>query len=398
MDEGALKVLFTKSLRVVVALLLMRTVYDLTLTLNLAANLPGALAALTLLALSLALLAEALGGLDLTKLTRLLAAAAVALFMFSVALSSPGSPRYGSDAMVFSRYAVDLLLSGENPYAHSMKPALTLYPIDYTWVTQTLEGGLVASYSYPALSFLIYAPAVALGATDLGFVMLGFFVLTAVLLVLETPREYRLLPVLILLLDLSIPALSYAGTHDSVWLLFLLLSMKFFNPSSARGLGLSAVMLGLSMAVKQTPWLVLPFIALWLLKEAGWRRAAGYVALASASFLAPNIPFILWSPLDWAEGVLTPLAQPLIPVGVGLVSLVYGGYVYLPRFFFAAATAAAAVAMLALYWLNLDRLKLLAWVAPPFILFFAWRSLYSYFVFFIPVAYYAVLLRVKGRV
>jgi len=78
--------------------------------------------------------------------------------------------------------------------------------------------------------------------------------------------------------------------------------------------------------------------------------------------------------------------------------LVYGGYVHLPRLFFTAATAIAAVAMLVLYWLNFDRLKLLAWIAPPFILFFAWRSLYSYFVFFIPVAYYAVLLKVKGRV
>jgi uncharacterized membrane protein len=398
MDEEALKALFAKALKVVVAVLLMRMVHDVTLTLNLAANLPGALAALTLLALSLSLLVEALGDVDLTKLTRPLTALAIALFVAGVALSSPGSPRYGSDAMVFTRYAVDLLLSGRNPYAHSMKPALTLYPIDYTWVTQTLEGGVVATYSYPSLSFLIYAPAIALGLTDVGLMMLSFFILATALLVLETPREYRLLPVVVLLLDLSIPALSYAGTHDSVWLLFLLLSMKFFNPSSTRELGLSAVMLGLSMAVKQTPWLTLPFIALWLLREAGWRRAAGYAALASASFLAPNLPFILWSPLDWVNGVLTPLAQPLIPVGVGLVSLVYGGYMHLPRLFFAAATAIAAAAMLALYWLNFDRLKLLAWIAPPFILFFAWRSLYSYFVFFIPVAYYAVLLKVKGRV
>ena len=231
--------------------------------------------------------------------------------------------------MVFTRYAVDLLLSGKNPYSHSMQPALTLYSMDYTWVTQTLEGGLVSTYSYPALSFLVYVPAVAVGVTDLSLVMALFFVLAVALLIYETPKEYRVLPVLVLFLDPSLPVLSCAGSHDIIWVFLLLVSMKFFNPSSRRELKVSAATLGLSMAVKQTPWLILPFLALWLYREAGARKALSYVALALTFFLIPNAAFILWSPLDWVKGVLTPLAQPLIPLGLGLVVLVYEGYVCL---------------------------------------------------------------------
>lgn len=389
---------YERALKVAVALLLLKITSDLHSQLNLAANLPGALTGLVLVSLSLVVMAEALGDLDLTRVTRAMAVAAIALFTSSILLSSPTAPRLGSDATVFTRYAVDLLLSGRNPYSCSMQPAFTLYSMDYTWVTQTMEGGVVSTYSYPSLSFLIYVPAVALGVVDVGLVMAFFFILVAALLIYETPKEFRLVLLLILLLDPSMLALSYAGPHDIIWVFFLLLAMKFFNPGSQRGLRLSALFLGLSMAVKQTPWLILPFTAIWVFKEAGRRQALTYLSVAATSFLAPNLAFILWSPLDWLTGVLTPLMQPLIPMGVGLVSLVYEGYVYLPRAFFAVATAIAAALSLTLYWVNFEKLRPLAWIIPPFILFFAWRSLYNYFVFFIPVAYYAVLLKVKGRV
>ncbi|MEM4699978.1 MAG: hypothetical protein QXT74_03395 [Candidatus Nezhaarchaeales archaeon] len=390
--------LYRRALKVALALLLLRSSLDLHASLNLVANLPGAVTCLALVSLSLMLLAEALSGLDLDKAIAPLAFTTLASFAASLALSMPSSPRYGSDAMLFTRYAIDLLSSGRNPYSCSMREAYSLYPIDYAWVTQTMEGGLVETYSYPSLSFLIYAPAVALGLEDVGLVQLSFFILMAALLLLETPKEYRPLPLLILLLDPSIPAISYAGTHDAVWALLFLVSMKFFNPRSSRELRLSAAALGLSMAVKQTPWLSLPFIVAWVYREAGRGEAVRYTLTALAAFLAPNAPFILWSPLDWTRGVLTPASQPLVPIGVGLVSLVYGGYIYLAPAFFTAATAAAAALLLALYWLRFEKLKPLAWVAPAFILFFAWRSLYNYFAFFIPIAYYFVLLKVKGRV
>jgi len=389
---------YERALKVAVSLLLLKMSFDLHSQVNLAANLPGALASLTFTALSLTLLVEALSNLDLARAKWPMAAASLIFIAASALPSSPTAPRLGSDAALFTRYAVDLLLSGRNPYSCSMQPALTLYSVDYAWVTQTMDGGMVSTYSYPALSFLVYVPAALLGVVDVGLVMVSFFALVAVLLIFETPKEYRLIPLLVLLLDPSLAAFSYGGAHDIIWVFFLLLSMKFFNPRSRRELRLSAALLGLSMAVKQMPWLILPFTAIWVFKEAGRREALAYLGVAAASFLAPNLAFILWSPLDWLRGVLTPIAQPLIPMGVGLVSLVYEGYVYLPRSFFTVATAVAAALALALYWVNFEKLKPLAWIAPPLILFFAWRSLYNYFLFFIPVAYYAALLKVRGRV
>jgi len=394
--SSRLERLAPKAIKVLTAALLFRAAFWMHLELNMVENLPGLLCSLGLYLLSFALLAEAFTELRLTVAVRALTAAVVALFIASFTMSLPSSPRHCTDAMLFTRYAVELLLEGKNPYACSMRGAILRYAMDYRWLTQTLEGTPVSTYSYPALSFLIYVPAFLAGLRDVGAVMAAFFGLTVLFLVKETPREYRLLPILVMFLDPTLVVLSYVGAHDIIWVFLLLVAMKLFNPREPRSLRLSALALGAAFAVKQTPWLIAPFLLMWVGREAGWRRAAEFALIALAAFMAPNLPFIAWGPLEWLEGVLTPVAKPLIPEGQGLVALVYEGYVYLPREFFTVAAATVALALLALYWLNLERAKHLAWLAPMFVLFFAWRSLPSYFIFFIPVAYYDALLMVRG--
>ncbi|RLF16177.1 MAG: hypothetical protein DRJ97_01790 [Thermoprotei archaeon] len=387
----------SRAIKVLTAALLLRTGFWMHLELNMVENLPGLLCALLLYVLSFVLIVEAFTDLDLTRVTRSLTVVVIALFAAAFVFSAPNAPRYCTDAMLFTRYAVELLLEGHNPYAYSMQQALLKYAtMDYRWLTETLEGAPVSTYSYPSLSFLIYVPAFLAGLRDVGAVMAAFFCLTAFFLVKETPQEYRLLPILILFLDPMLAVLSYVGAHDVVWMFFLLLAMKYFNPRSKDSLRVSAILLGVAFAVKQTPWLILPFLVIWTVKEAGVKRAAELISIAALVFLAPNLPFMLWDFNSWLEGVLTPVAKPLIPQGYGLVALVYEGYVYLPKEFFTVATVTVAATLLALYWLNFnDKVKYLAWVVPMFVLFFAWRSLPSYFMFFIPVAYYAALLMVK---
>ncbi|RLF11222.1 MAG: hypothetical protein DRJ98_04125 [Thermoprotei archaeon] len=387
-----------KAINVIVAALLFRSAFWIHLEFNLVENLPGLLSTLLLYAIAFILLVEAFTDLRLVKTTRIIAAAAAISFVLSFAVSSQGSPHYGTDATIFTRYAVELLLSGENPYAHSMHPALIKYAMDYRWLTQTLEGASITTYSYPSLSFLIYVPAFMVGFNDVGGVMVFFFLLTALFLAFETPSEYRLLPILIMFLDPMLLILSYVGTHDIIWAFFLLLSMKFFNPSSSKDLSISAIFLGLAMAVKQIPWLILPFLLIWLFKRKGLKETVLYGVYALIVFLLPNLPFIVWDFESWLRGVLTPVVEPLTPMGYGLVSLVYEGYLYLPKIFFTVATVAAALTLLVLYWLNFERVKYLAWIVPAFVLFFSWRSLQNYFIFFIPIAYYAALMMVKERV
>lgn len=64
---------------------------------------------------------------------------------------------YGSDAMLFTRYAAELFLNGENPYTASMSGAYNMFISPEIAFTPTMDGGHVTNYNYPSISFLYYA-------------------------------------------------------------------------------------------------------------------------------------------------------------------------------------------------------------------------------------------------
>ena len=153
--------------------------------------------------------------------------------------------------------------------------------------------------------------------------------------------------------------------------------------------------MGLAMAVKQTPWFVAAFVVAGIVLEArrgrGLRQAlrAGlrYAGIAVASFLLPNLPYLIDSPGAWLHGILTPLIAPAVPAGQGLVSLslslMVGGGSLL------AYNVAAAVvfgALIACYVVTYPALKPAAFLLPSIALFFAARSFGSYLVMLIPAA------------
>jgi hypothetical protein len=100
---------------------------------------------------------------------RILAATTLAIsigaFVLWSFLQIVGAPAYGTDEIAFDQYAAQLLRHGLNPYTHSMAPAFSLFHVSPDGYTFLLNGHAVTSLSYPALSFLLYAPLVALGWT-----------------------------------------------------------------------------------------------------------------------------------------------------------------------------------------------------------------------------------------
>jgi len=161
------------------------------------------------------------------------------------------------------------------------------------------------------------------------------------------------------------------------------------GPAAWRG----PICMGLAMAVKQTPWFVVPFVVAGIVLET--RRSSGtgqalraglrYTGIAVASFLLPNLPYLVSSPGAWLRGILGPLTADAVPAGQGLVSLslslMVGGGSLL------AYNVAAAVifgALLACYVVTYPALKRGAFLLPSVALFFAARSFGSYLVMLIP--------------
>ena len=309
------------------------------------------------------------------------------------------APDYGTDEVAFDQYAAQLALHGINPYLHSMAAAFPLFHVSPNGYTFLLNGQPVTKLSYPALAFEQYLPLLAMGVTtqaavwtDVAAWALGAIVLYAVL-----PRKLAPLAAIVVSLDVF-TGYAVGGVTDFLFIPLLIGAAAGWDrfawtrgPAAWRG----PVLMGLAMAVKQTPWLIVPFVVAGIVAESrrlrGWtqglRDGLRYLGIAAMAFLVPNLPYLLNAPGAWLSGILTPIRAETVPAGQGLVSLSLSlslGGGSLRDFNYAAIVVLAA--LLACYLTTYPALKPAAFLLPSIVLFFATRSFGSYLVTLIPAA------------
>ena len=320
------------------------------------------------------------------------------------------APDYGTDEIAFDQYAAQLALHGVNPYLHSMAAAFPLFHVSPNGYTFLLNGQPVTKLSYPALAFEEYLPLLAMGITaqaavwtDVAAWALGAVVLCAVL-----PRKLAPLAAIVISLDVF-TGYAVGGVTDFLFIPLLVGAAAGWDrfawirgPAAWRG----PVLMGLAMAVKQTPWLIVPFVVAGIVLESrrlcGWtqglRDGLRYLGIAAVAFLVPNLPYLLNAPGAWLSGILTPLTAQTVPAGQGLVSLSLSlplGGGSLRDFNLAAIVVLAA--LLACYLTTYPVLKPAAFLLPSIALFFATRSFGSYLVALIPAAVAAAATTQRPR-
>jgi uncharacterized membrane protein len=102
--------------------------------------------------------------------------------------------------------------------------------------------------------------------------------------------------------------------------------------------------------------------------------------IAGSLGLAINLPFILWNPQAWVAGILAPVADPMFPMGVGLVGLSVTHLLpYLPTWIYTTLEGCAMLGSVVVYWRICRTRPEIAMLLAVLPLFFAWRSLPSYF-------------------
>ena len=304
------------------------------------------------------------------------------------------APDYGTDEIAFDQYAAQLALQGINPYLHSMAPAFPLFHVSPNGYTFQLNGQPVTTLSYPALSFEAYLPLLALGikAQAAVWMDIGAWVLGAVLLFAVLPRRLAPLAAVVAGMDVYI-GYAVGGVTDFLFVPLLVgAAVRWDTFGSTRGPAAwrGPVLMGLAMAVKQTPWLVAPFVVAGIMLESGdghraLRDGLRYTGIAMAAFLAPNLPYLLSGPGAWLHGILMPISSQAVPAGQGLISLslslpVGGGS--LRAYTIAAVTV--LVVLFVCYVATYSVLKPVAFLLPSVALFFATRSFGSYLVMLIP--------------
>lgn len=297
---------------------------------------------------------------------------------------------YTSDALLFVHQSSFLTLSGLNPYQHTLVAGYEAFQVPYYVQTPTTSGGLVTNLNYPALSFLVYTPFVALGLDDLRPVSIAFLLATVGLVYLAAPRHMRLLCMSLLFLSSFFLSFAISG-FDIVYVFFLLVTVVAWR----HNLALAMVAFGLSAATKQPVWFIGPFLLIRLFRDAPqddvvertW-SAVKHLSYAIAAFLLPNAVFIAWDPLAWIQGVLTPLGasgDDLVPLSQGLTIVFYTGTLYAPHYLLTVLSFSLLVFLVFLYGRSYDRLKEALWVAPALILLVNERTLQNYFEMFYPV-------------
>jgi hypothetical protein len=328
----------------------------------------------------------------------------------SIAVAGFNAPYYPNDGTTLDHYAAQELLKGHNPYVTTdIVAAIHEFQQDPVRTTPLARGAFAAllpgqypsqdlirtvfaqqpagqpenivefetHVSYPALSFLPLVPVVWAGFSSVVPYYGLCLLLLIVLLVTSAPSETR--PWIALLTLASAPLLdaTIAGSLDVQWMLLMFVAWRW----SGRSI-LSTVALGLAIASKQLAWFFLPYYAIYIFRQYDLRTVLTRLGGAAAIFLAINLPFVLTAPHAWLEGILAPQVEPMFASGTGLIRLSLAGVLPLaPQGVYAALEAITLVASLVWYWRRGKDSPEMAFVLAVLPLFFAWRSLTTYFYY-----------------
>ncbi len=304
----------------------------------------------------------------------------------------PGS--YQTDALAFAHYSAILFSKGVNPYTQDLQSALSTFAVNPQFFTLTPNGDLVTNLNYPALQFIVLLPVVWLGLHDARIVIYVFELAAIVIIYVWSPKEIRALALIPIFAGSDLAVNFTAGAvADFLWVLPLVLMIVFMDD-----VRLSGIMFGLASAIKQTPWLLSPFLLVYYLRSGSGlntrsrlKQTLIFSAFALGTFLVPNIGF-MWSNFGaWYTGVVTPAFGNLVVLsqGLSLITLAIG--IPLPPIFYLTATLAVAATLLINYYVYYEKLALAVWAFPAIILWFSYRGLQNYFIFWTPLLVMAVV-------
>jgi hypothetical protein len=327
-----------------------------------------------------------------------------------------GSPNhYGNDAISVTSCGTDEFLRNQNPYtAFRVVPCLSKsFAADMVAIKTTpLEAGAFSHhrywpdyptkeqlvkqfhlaqqrheayprefesyFSYPAASFLLPAIFVAAHIHDLSIFYLLCYLAVAGLVLWRTSGAARWVALIVVVVNAALWPTISAGDTDALYALLVLLAWVWRDQR-----WVSVLAFGLAAATRQQAWFYLVFYSVLIWREQGRRESLLRLGIIGGICVGLNLPYFIASPGAWLAGVLGPMRDPMFPRGTGIIALsIYGqGSLPLgPRWLYGVLEAVALVGSAWYYWRTCRKHPGTGLILAPLALFFAWRSLYSYFL------------------
>jgi hypothetical protein len=329
-----------------------------------------------------------------------------------------------NDGTALNQQATENLLAGKNPYAYSNVVETFLqhdgsydrltplrvgqfenvfpYPsnaqLEALWNTSVKDTTqsppeLESHVCYPAGSFLLPAPFLAMGLKDIRVVYFFFVLAGVVYAVFLLPKKRRIIFVALVLISLEVWNILAVGESGTIIFPFLLLAWMLAGKNNWQ----SAIFMGIAAATRQTAWFFLPFFLIMIWQRSGVKQTGAAIGLIAGIFLLFNGYFMAADINLWTESVMSPMTTQMFPLGVGVVSLVSSGLVdmrsSLPFSIMELTVFAGAIIWYARYGKKYPEAGPILAVLP---LFFAWRSLWMYF-FYISIITLAAMSMREGE-
>ncbi len=332
---------------------------------------------------------------------------------------------YGyNDATALSHQAAQNLLDDKNPYAEAntvsamidyngeidkitplregrfaeIFPYPTIDQLEQFWedVRQNPEQipiEVESKFNYPAGGFLLPSPFILVGINDFRFIYLILLLPALAYIIYKVRSDLRIHLIFALVASLELWNSLAAGETGFLYFPFLLLG--WILPK--RNLWLSALFMAIAIAIKQLAWFVLPFYLILIFRTMGLKQMATAIFIIIGVFLATNLAFIIIDLDLWFNSVVAPVTDNMFPLGVGIISIVTGGFVDIQSPLpFAILEVTIAVAAVIWYFFKCHRYPQTGLLLAVLPLFFAWRSLWGYFFYIDIIILAAIILNEYG--
>jgi hypothetical protein len=253
---------------------------------------------------------------------------------------------------------------------------------------------LVSDVCYPAGSFLLVTPFIAAGINDIRFIYLIFVIGGLIYTVWRIRGRRRLLFIGVALISLELWNGLAIGETSCLIFPFLLIAWVALGEKN----WLSAIFMGLAVATKQTAWFFLPFYLILLWRTTRPKTAVATIGIIAAIFVAFNAYFIASDPSLWLRSITSPMTEPMFPLGVGFIALVTGGLINVQTSLpFTIMELVVLIGGAVWYFRNCRRYPETGLLLSVLPLFFAWRSLWTYFFYVTIIILARMLIKEPGN-
>jgi hypothetical protein len=331
-----------------------------------------------------------------------------------------GGYRY-NDGTALCQQAAENLLAGKEPYANAnIVTAFSKYNGTYDRLTPLQIGRFAEAFPYPSMdqleavwnealenpsqpppeiesricypagSFLLIAPFIAMGIKDVRVIYAIFIVAALIYTIWKIPAKRRIIFIGVALISLELWNTLACGETGIIIFPLLLIAWITLGENN----WLSALFMGLAVATKQTAWFFLPFYFILSWRISGFKAAAMWAGIILAIFFIINGYFIGKAPEEWLRSIMAPMIEPMFPLGVGAISLITSGLVDVEMALpFAIAEVVVLIGAALWYWRYSKKYPDIGPVLAILPLFFAWRSLWTYFYYIALIVLARMLIR-----